>query len=132
MAAWMRARPKRHRAAGPSRSRPFDIALADLNGDGRLDAVTANAASDDVAILLGNGDGSFQGKVLLPAGKAPWALAVADLNGDGRPDHLLAADLNGDGRIDLVTTNGDSADLSVLLGNGDGSFRSEKRIVAGV
>ncbi len=80
------------------------MAVADLNGDGDPDIVTANAGSDpgseDVSVLLGNGDGSFQDPQLFDAGDFPNSVAVADLNGDGTPD--------------IVTANADPSDVSVL------------------
>src|SRR5262249_13424661 len=67
------------------------------------------------------GDGTFRDQVRFGVG-AP------------SPNYLLAADLNGDGRLDLVTTN-DTVDhpasLSVLLGNGDGTFRAPARFAVG-
>ena len=79
---------------------PFSVAVADLNGDGAPDIVTASAISSDVSVLLGNGDGSFQAQQRFAAGDVPTLVAVADLNGDGDPD--------------IVTANG-SGDVSVLL-----------------
>lgn len=85
------------------------VAVADVNGDGKLDLVVANQA---VAVLLGNGDGTFQPGVAYGlAGDAPVepnSVVVADVNGDGKPDLLVS--LYG-------------AQVDVLLGNGDGTFQ---------
>jgi len=62
------------------------VSVRDLNGDGRLDLVTANSGSDDVSVLLGNGDGSFQPQQTFAVGSPPYSVAVADVNGDGKPD----------------------------------------------
>jgi hypothetical protein len=102
--------------------RPFSVAVADLDGDGVPDVVTANLerapfTGDDVSVLLGNGDGSFQAAVSFAAGDEPVFVAVADLDGDGVPD--------------LVTANRDSDDVSVLLGNGDGSFQAAVSFAVG-
>jgi hypothetical protein len=92
------------------------VAVGDFNGDGILDVVVANSGEyltgqgGGVAVLLGNGDGTFQAPVNYAAGSYPFSVAVADLNGDGIPD--------------LVVTNSVSQDVSVLLGNGDGTFRA--------
>jgi hypothetical protein len=91
--------------------------VADLDGDTVPDLVTANRFSDDVSVLLGNGDGSFQAAVSFAAGIFPQSVAVADLDGDSVPD--------------LVTTNEFSDDVSVLLGNGDGSFQAAVSFAAG-
>jgi hypothetical protein len=91
----------------------MSVAMADLDGDTVPDLVTANQGSDDVVVMLGNGDGTFTPGVSLPAGAYPTAVAAADVDGD----HIL----------DLVTASGDlrgSKDVNVLLGNGDGSFQS--------
>ncbi len=80
------------------------VAVADLNGDGRPDLVTAGhirLSNDQVGVLLGNGDGTFQREQSIDVGDHPDSVAVADLNGDGQPD--------------LVTANFSSDDVSVLL-----------------
>jgi hypothetical protein len=100
---------------------PYSVQAADLNGDGRLDVVTANF-DNTVTVLLGNGDGTLQAPTLYSAGPAPMmtlSVAVADLNGDGKPD-LATADYNG--------TNGT---LSVLLGDGTGAFPAYRTYAAG-
>ena len=74
----------------------------DFNGDGRTDLAVANYGSDDVSVLLGNGDGTFQDQVRYAAGSGPIA--------------LVAGDFNGDGRTDLAVANHGSGDVSVLLG----------------
>jgi hypothetical protein len=93
------------------------VAVADLNGDGRPDLVTANKSDDSVSVLLANPDGSFQTKETFRTGPTPNSLAVADLNGDGIPD--------------LVTANYDGSSVSVLLGNGDGTFGPQRTFAAG-
>jgi hypothetical protein len=89
---------------------PLSAAVADVNGDGRPDLVTANYSGRNVSVLLGNGNGTFQSAVNFAVGTTPYSVAVADVNGDGRPD--------------LVTANGFGNDVSVLLGNGNGTFQS--------
>jgi hypothetical protein len=94
----------------------FTIAAADFNGDGIADlAVVSNApfsGPGSVVILLGNGDGTFG---------EPMSFAA----GTSSPSRGLAVgDFNGDGNLDVVATNmGPSYSLSVLLGNGDGTFQ---------
>ncbi len=91
---------------------PLTLIAADFNGDGKLDlAVGGDSNRKDgnwLAILLGNGDGTFQDAKTMNAG-----------NGVAR---LAAADLNGDGKMDIVAANPYSDKISVLLGNGDGTF----------
>ena len=93
-------------AIGGTRSDTF--ALGDLNGDGVPDVVVANAADDQVRVLLGTGGGSFGAASAIDVHDSPYAVAIGDLNGDG---------LN-----DVVVLNNTSKDVSVLLGNGDGTF----------
>ncbi len=78
------------------------VALADVNGDGKLDIGVANCSTtagnctgtsgtEGVGILLGNGDGTFQTAVTFASGgNTPFGLAVADLNGDSKPDVATA------------------------------------------
>src|SRR5713226_512724 len=81
------------------------VAVADVNGDGKLDLLVSNFASSNTGILLGNGDGTFLPAVTL---SGAGAVAVSDLNHDGKLDLLLASGGN----------------VAVLLGNGDGTFQT--------
>jgi hypothetical protein len=72
---------------------PVDVALGDVNGDGRLDAVASNLEHGTLSLLLGRGDGSFGTPVSLPAGPAPAYLAVTDFDEDGLAD-VAVTDLN--------------------------------------
>jgi hypothetical protein len=97
--------------ATPVGSLPQGVATADLNGDGRLDAVTANQGDDTVSVLLGAGDGTFASVTSYGVGPGPFAVAVGDFNGDGKLDVVTADNSNPHG------------DVTVLLGNGDGTFQ---------
>ena len=89
------------------------VAVADLYGDGKLDLTVANYYSDNVSILRGNGDGTFQPPVNYTVKQKPEFVAVGDFNGDGKPDLAVSSYLAGEA---LGT-------LSILLGNGDGTFQ---------
>jgi hypothetical protein len=92
---------------GPSSAR-----IADLNGDGNADIVAPNTNSNTVSVLLGKGDGTFRPHVDYATAADPTDVTVADFNGDGKLD-LAVANVNGSA----------NNSLSVLLGNGDGTFR---------
>jgi type II secretory pathway component GspD/PulD (secretin) len=112
-----------HTAQDTKLSVPSDIAVGDFNGDGFLDLAVTDSANNNVAILLGKGDGTFTPPVTFPTGLGTTAT--------GNPVALLAADLNGDGVLDLAVVNqGDgvtAGSVSILLGHvvnsrGDGTF----------
>jgi hypothetical protein len=94
---------------------PLNFATGDFNGDGKMDiAVTENSGT--IAILLGNGDGTFaaMGTVNSASGGSPSPIAVADFNGDGKLDIAVVAGA-------YLTAN---ESVSILTGNGDGTFNS--------
>jgi VCBS repeat protein/FG-GAP repeat protein len=78
-------------AAPKTGSIPYSVEVADFNGDGNADLATANAGSNTISVLLGNGHGGFAVGASPGAGTDPVYAAVADFNGDGVPD-LAAAD----------------------------------------
>lgn len=62
---------------------PVSVAVADVNEDGIPDLIVANKFSNDLSVLLGNGDGTFQVAGNVSAGIQPTSVAVGDFNGDG-------------------------------------------------
>ncbi|HEY2857572.1 MAG TPA: VCBS repeat-containing protein [Terracidiphilus sp.] len=144
------------------------VVAADFNGDGILDLAVANAPCCDspltpyLTILLGNGDGTFTAAPNVPAPGFPWSVSVGDFNSDGIPDlafsnsyasinsvsillgngdgtftaaaspavgggaaNVLVGDFNSDGKLDLAVENGvfgNKLTVTLLLGNGDGTF----------
>ncbi len=69
---------------------PTAVATSDFNQDGFTDVMTTNIGNNTFSLLLGNGDGTFQDQVTIPACKEPRALAVDDYNRDGRADVAVA------------------------------------------
>ena len=98
------------------------VAVSDVNGAGFPDIAVANncahstCAEGSVGLLLGNGDGSFRPVVTYGSGgKSATSVAIADLNGDGNPDLAVA---------NCCPPDGSMGSIGVLLGNGNGTFRS--------
>jgi len=93
--------------------------IADVNGDGKLDVVALSAADpsgvapQQISVLLGKGDGTFESAQSFDVPVLPGVTGTAR-----EPVvNLIAADVNGDGKADLIGSNG-----LVFLGNGDGTF----------
>jgi len=157
---------------------PTGVTLADFNGDHKLDMAVTLSAVDKVAVLLGNGDGTFGTPtyLTLPSGSVPGSIASADLrhtgkqdivtanngsvdgtngvtvflgNGNGtfasphsynvgpEPQTVTIADINADTKPDIVVTNsnlnggGTAGSVSILPGNGDGTFGTHLDVTAG-
>jgi hypothetical protein len=103
-------------SVGPG-STPNCVVVGDFNGDGRADLAVAtfgggNATS--IAVLLGNGNGTFLAPQTVNTGRGPLWVAVGDLNGDGLQDLAVA------------NFNADAASVSVVLGNGNGTFQAAR------
>ena len=142
---------------------PFSVALGDMNGDGRLDLVSANFSSDTLSVFLQEEGGGFDEAVSLGDSSvtdAPRSVALGDMNGDGRldlvsanafsdsltvflqeagggfaapvslgnstvtdnPTSVALGDVDGDGRLDVVSSNGGSLNLAVFTQEDDGGF----------
>ena len=104
-----------------------DIIAADFTGNGKLDLALTDKATDSVVILLGNGDGTFQPPMSFAAGFFPQSLVAGDFTGNGKLD-LAVADLGSTGVPGQVDPGGG---VSILLGNGDGTFRRPTLYAAG-
>jgi acetyl esterase/lipase len=101
---------------------PQSIAVADFTGDGISDLAVANRASNSVSILLGHGDGTFAPASSIGVGNAATFVVSADFDHDGRQDLAV-------GTVDSSPFVRSS--VSILLGNGDGTFRSGQTLSVG-
>ena len=110
----------------PLGTHPAQIAVGDFNGDGKLDLAISNVGDNTISMLLGNGDGTFQAPMNIPVGPNPWYFAVGDFNGDGKLD-LAVSDYG----CPLDCNTSPSNTVTVLLGNGDGTFRSAPNLSVG-
>jgi hypothetical protein len=91
------------------------IIAADFNGDGKPDLAVPDTVGNAIDILLGNGDGTFQPQIVAPIATGPVSIAVADFNQDGKLDLAVGTS---------PTSPTASGVVSVLLGNGDGTFQT--------
>ncbi len=89
---------------------PEAVKIGDFNGDGLQDLAVANAKDNTISILLGNGDGTFA-----QAAGSPFPVGAF-------PFFLVVADFDGNGKADIAVSNANDNTVSILLGNGDGTF----------
>src|SRR6266446_6737451 len=85
-------------------ARPISVTAADVNGDGKVDLISANANADTLTVLTNYGNGSLATANIYTVGDNPFSVAAADVN------------------VDLISANGDANTLTVLTNNGSGGF----------
>ena len=116
------------KAAAPSTltvgNGPVSVAVGDFNGDKKLDLVVVNETDNNVGILLGNGDGTFQPQVT-------YCVVTTVKCVGGNPLSVVVGDFNGDHILDLAVADFQSQQVTILLGNKDGSFQAPKLYPAG-
>ncbi len=87
---------------------PRSVVTADVNGDGKVDLISANYNDASLTVLTNNGSGGFGLASTLAVGSRPFVVAAADVNGDGK--------------VDLISANYAANTLTVLTNNGSGGF----------
>ncbi len=86
------------------------VAVGDFNGDGKLDLAVCDPAKNNVTILLGNGNGTF-----VTAFGSPITVGT-------QPEAIVTGDFTNDGKLGLAIANFGDGTVTLLLGNGDGTF----------
>ncbi len=102
-------------------SRPYGGIATDLNHDGWLDITTVNEDTADLRVFMNQGDGT--------GGFAPYAQPTYPVGNRASPSE--PADFNGDGHADITVANINDNTISVVLGNGDGTFAAQQTISVG-
>ncbi|MFZ2491244.1 MAG: FG-GAP-like repeat-containing protein [Thermoanaerobaculia bacterium] len=92
----------------PVGTTPSSVIAGDFDRDGNADLAVANSGSNDISVLISNGDGTFTVSEPYTVGTLPTSVAAGDINRDGR--------------LDLVVANTNSDDVSVLIGDIGGAF----------
>jgi VCBS repeat protein/FG-GAP repeat protein len=107
-------------AGGHPATDPLSIAAGDFDNDGNLDLAVANSVTSNVSVFLGNGAGSLTLTTASPfdAGTGASAIAVGDFNRDGV--------------LDLAVVNSGAGNVSIFIGNGDGTFDPASTPTVGV
>ena len=106
-------------------SNPYAVVAANLNADNKLDLAVANYSSSNVSVLVN------QGTPGAAISSGTFAAAVNYSSGGSNPYSLVAADFNGDGKLDLALATYGGNKVSVLLGNGDGTFQAATALTLG-
>ncbi|CAM4908496.1 unnamed protein product [Rotaria socialis] len=101
-------------------SHPYSIAIGNLNNDTQLDIVVANSGTNNVGVLFGHANGTFEIQTTYFTGNSSSPLSV------------VLADLNNDLTLDIVVANSGMDNVGVLFGYGNGSFAIQREFATGI
>lgn len=103
---------------------PIAAALADVNGDKKLDLIAVNRTDKSYTVMYGNGDGTFSDPLTYVLGKSPLAIVAGDFNKDGKTDLAISSDCG-------VSSCAQPGEIDILLGRGDGTFAAASSYAVG-
>ncbi|CAF0808160.1 unnamed protein product [Adineta steineri] len=92
-------------------SQLWSVALADVDGDGKLDIIVPNYTANNIGVFLNSGTGTFAAQVTYPSGVNPIFVAASDVNGDSKPD--------------IIVANAGAGTVGVFLNSGTGTFGAQ-------
>ena len=99
-------------STGPD-SRPMSIAIGDFNDDSRTDIVVANSETNNIAVFIAYGNGSFSNLV-------PYSMGQGS-----QPTSIAIGDFNRDNRLDIAVANFGTNNICVLFGRDNGTFTNQ-------
>ena len=96
-----------------STPQPFSVAAGDFTHDNRSDVIVANSGTDDLSVLVGSGNGTFEREMMYRVGT------------DSRPQYVITCDIDQDQQLDIVSVNSKLNSITIMMGQSDGTFANQ-------